>query len=180
MEFKQLETDALIIRTLSNADVQTIFRLSREKSLGEWIPDQVYADEQEAAGVIDFLKSQYEPSPDPAIRPFVLGIALKETGELIGHVGLSPLTDGEIEIGYAVGEDHVGRGYATQAVEAMSRWALIQQGIPKINGIVACENVGSGRVLEKAGYNLDSESDHYYLGKVRPCRKYSFTQSGRA
>lgn len=126
MEFKHLETDAIVIRSSSSADVPTVFRLSREKSLGKWIPDQVYEDENEAAEVIDFLKSQYEPSPDPVHRPFVLGIALKENGELIRHVGLRPLTDGEIEIGYAIAEDYIGRGYATQAVAAVSRWALVQ------------------------------------------------------
>jgi hypothetical protein len=104
MEFQKLETDELMIRPLSSEDVPAIFQLSREKSLGDWIPDQVYKDENEAAEVIEFLKSQYGPSPDPSQRPFVLGVALKRTGEVIGHVGLSPLSDGEVEIGYAIGE----------------------------------------------------------------------------
>lgn len=176
MEFEKLETETLVVRPLAISDVRTIFRLSQEKSLGEWIPDQVYEDEAEAASVIEFLKLQYEPSPDPAQRPFVLGVALKETGELIGHVGLSSLSDGEIEIGYAIGEAHQGNGFATQAVAAVSRWALSNLDLPKINGIIALENVGSGRVLEKAGFDLEEESNRNYLGKIRPCRKYTFTK----
>lgn len=169
MEFQQLEAEELIIRPLSEEDAPTIFRLSREKSLGDWIPDQVYEDENEAIQVINFLRSQYGPSPDPRERPFVLAVTLRKTEELIGHAGLSPLTNGEVEIGYAIGESHQKRGYASQAVAAVSRWATSNLGLPRINGIVASENVGSGRVLEKAGYILEAEKDHHYLGKIRSC-----------
>lgn len=177
MEFRQLETEDLIIRPLSEEDVATIFRLSREKSLGDWIPDQVYDNESEAAEVIRFLKSQYEPSPNPRERPFILGVTLGKTGEVIGHVGLSPLTDGEVEIGYAIGESHQKRGFASQAAAAVCNWAMLNLDLPKINGIVASENVGSGRVLEKAGFTLEAEQDHHYLGKVRPCKIFSFSKT---
>lgn len=175
MGFQRLETEELVIRLFSNKDASAIFRLSQEKSLGEWIPDQVYENEEKAAEVIEFLKSQYEPSPDPRTRPFVLGIVLRATGEIIGHVGLSPLTDSQVEIGYAIGEAYQGKGFATQAVAAVSKWAVMNCDLEKINGIVACENIGSGRVLEKAGFTLESELDYNYLGKIRPCRIFSFT-----
>jgi [ribosomal protein S5]-alanine N-acetyltransferase len=161
MEFLQLETEKLLIRPLSIEDVPTIFRLSREKSLGDWIPDQVYENEKEAAEVIAFLNSQYKPFPAPQKRPFVLGIALRRNQELIGHVGLSPLTEGEVEIGYAIGEKHQKQGYASEAVAALCEWAILNLDIPKINGIVAIENIGSGRVLEKAGFTLDIEQDQF-------------------
>ncbi|MBN8537964.1 MAG: GNAT family N-acetyltransferase [Deltaproteobacteria bacterium] len=98
---------------------------------------------------------------------WVFGVTLRQTGEVIGHVGLSPLTDGEVEIGYAIGESHQKRSFASQSAAAVSMWAMLNLDLPKINGIVASENVGSGRVLEKAGFTLEAEQDHYYLGKVR-------------
>jgi ribosomal-protein-alanine N-acetyltransferase len=170
--FQNLHTEDLILRPLTQSDVKVIFQLSQEASLVEWLPDQVYKNEAEAAEVVDFLVSQYAPTPQPDIRPFVVGVELKETRELIGHVGLSPLTEGEIEIGYAIAQEATCKGYGTQAVAALSQWAISDLKLPKIHGIVACENVGSGRVLEKAGYTLESELDHYYLGKIRPCRRY--------
>ncbi len=172
MPFRNLQTENLILRPLTKSDAKVIYQLSQESSLVEWLPDQVYQNEAEATEVIDFLISQYLPTPQPEIRPFVVGVELKKTGELIGHVGLSPLTEGEIEIGYAIAEGHACHGYGTQAVIALSQWALSSLNLPKIHGIVACENVGSGRVLEKAGYTLEIELDHYYLGMIRPCRRY--------
>ncbi len=177
MEFQRLETERLIVRPLTQDDVPAIFQLSKEKSLGEWIPDQVYKSEDEAANVVNFLISQYGNSPNPRKRPFVLGIALRKTGEVIGHVGLSPLTNGDVEIGYAIGEGYQKRGYASEAVAVVCRWATSKLGLPEIHGIVATENIGSGRVLEKAGFMLEAEKNHHYIGKIRPCRMYSFLKS---
>lgn len=170
--FKSLTTKDLIIRLFSLSDVKTIFHLSQEKSLKEWIPDQVYKDEAEARNILEFLIAQYEFSIEPILRPFVMAVETK-TGQLIGHVGLSARGD-EVEIGYAIGEKNAGKGFATQAVECVSKWATSSLNIERIIGIVASENVGSGRVLEKAGYSLISEKEVPYLGKVRKCREYRF------
>lgn len=170
--FKFLTTKDLIIRPFTLEDAQIIFQLSQEKGLREWIPDQVYRDKQHAKEVVEFLIAQYQYSIEPNKRPFVLAIETK-AGDLIGHVGLSPRGN-EIEIGYAIGEVHAGNGFATQAVECISKWALSNLTIIKITGIVASENVSSARVLVKAGYTLIAEKDMLYLGKMRKCREYNF------
>lgn len=168
--FTSLTTNDLIILPFSLMDVQPIFHLSQEASLGEWIPDQVYKDAQQAREVLEFLISQYKLPIDPYIRPFVIGIETK-AGHLIGHVGLSPRGD-DVEIGYAIGEHYTGKGYATQAVECISKWVTTHLKLSRIIAIVATENIGSAKVLEKAGYNLIAERDMVYLGKIRKCREY--------
>lgn len=171
MALRKIETHRLVVRPISENDVQSFYRLSQEWSLGQWMPDQVYKDEAEAAGVIQFLMSQYQQPLAPQERPIVVAVELKAMGELIGHVGLSPLRSG-IEIGYAIGEHHCGKGYATEAVLAVVKWALSELDVREIVGIVACENVGSFRVLEKSGFSLEDESEANYLGKMRMCRRY--------
>lgn len=141
----------------------------------EWIPDQVYKDEHQAREVLEFLIAQYKLTIEPKKRPFVMAIETK-TGQLIGHIGLSARGD-EVEIGYAIGESHTGKGFATQAVECVCKWASLNLDIDRIIGIVACDNIGSSRVLEKAGFSLKAESDMRYLGKVRKCREYHFYRS---
>lgn len=175
MSLRNLETNHLVVRPICEADIQSFYRLSKEASLGQWIPDQVYKDEEEASGAIRFLMSQYQKSLNPSERPIVLAVDLKTTGEVIGHVGLSPLHGG-VEIGYAIGEEYCGKGYATEAVSAVAGWALAELNVGEILGIVACENVGSFRVLEKSGFNLEDESETNYLGKMRVCRRYSVRQ----
>ena len=174
MKFKNIETTDLVIRLLKKSDVEDIFRLSQESSLAKWIPDQVYRSINEAEEVITFLTSLYSKPISPVTRPFVIGVELKGNKELIGHVGLSPL-EGKVEVGYAISENYVNQGLATQAVSAVSNWVLTSSELKEIFGVVACENIGSSRVLEKSGYKLVKEHNRNYLGKVRLCREFKFS-----
>ncbi|MCX6116548.1 MAG: GNAT family N-acetyltransferase [Proteobacteria bacterium] len=171
-------TKDLTIRPCVHSDSKWIFRLSQEKSLAQWMPDQVYKDEKKALEVLEFLISQYRENSKPDQNPLVYAIVLTKDNLVIGHVGLSPyksLNQIEIEIGYAIGGNHQGRGFATQAVLALSKLAIHKSWAKKIYGIVASENVGSGRVLEKSGYQLEGEGMQKYQGKERLCRRYIFS-----
>lgn len=166
-----LETSHLLLKYLSLEDAQKIFELSQEKGMKKWIPDQVYTDFQEAKQVIEFLKSHYSAKPNPKSAPFVLGVAIRDTGELIGHVGLSPVGN-NVEIGYAIAEKHQGKGYGTEVVTSMSAWCLENLEVPYILGIVDSENKGSCKVLEKAGYTLIEEKIRNAFGREGLCRTY--------
>jgi ribosomal-protein-alanine N-acetyltransferase len=146
-----LTTTRLRLRPFGLADVAKVHAMSGEAGMRRWIPDQVYRDEHHAAEVVRALMAWTERAPDPRAHPFVLGIELPETGALIGHVGLSPAR-GSVEIGYAIEEALQGKGLATEAVAALSGWALAELGLPEVLGVVAADNLGSCRVLEKAGF----------------------------
>ena len=165
-----IRTSSLLLRPFEAEDCAKVFAMSRESAMREWIPDQVYRDEAEARRVLDHLIAQYQ-NPAPAQRPFVLGISVKDTGDLIGHVGLSP-AEGEVEIGYAIEEKSQGRGYATQAVAAMAEWGLARLGLSRILGIVSADNGASCRVLEKAGFHLVREAEGSLHGRVGLVRRY--------
>jgi len=155
-------------------DVVKVFQMSQEDGMRKWIPDQVYKDESHAKDVINFLCSQYSNKSAPQEKPYVLGVELKKTHELIGHVGLSQTDDG-VEIGYAIEDKHQEKGYATEAVSAISDWAFANLNLPAILGIVASENKGSFKVLEKSKFKLVEEKERQYLGKNRLCRIYKKT-----
>jgi ribosomal-protein-alanine N-acetyltransferase len=155
-------------------DSSQVFHLSQEDGLMKWMPDQVYRDQNEAANVLNYLISKYTAVPHPDKHPFVLAITLSNTDEVIGHVGLSPYKLG-IEIGYAIAEGHSRKGFGTQAVLEISNWAKEKLGVAKIYAVVASENAGSIRVLEKAKYQLYDEAIQNYHGKQLLCRRYCFS-----
>ncbi len=146
-----IATARLVLRPFVLADVPAIFALSLEDGMRRWIPDQVYADEAEADRVLRALIAFTDQPPCPARQPYVLAIAHDDA--VIGHVGLSPAR-GSVEIGYAIAARLHGRGLATEAVAAASRWALDQLALPEILGVVATDNAPSRRVLDKAGFTL--------------------------
>lgn len=168
-----IETQNLILRPFTPSDSNKVYEMSLEVGMKQWIPDQVYSDENEAREVLEFLITCYN-DPDPKVKLYVLGIELKETRELIGHAGLSPLTDG-VEIGYAIEEKHQGKGYATEAVTALSIYGTEQFGLKKITGIVDSANAGSVRVLEKSEYSFVKEELRNAFGRADLCRIYEFS-----
>ena len=59
------------------------------------------------------------------------------------------------EIGYGVRSDERGQGYATEALVAVSRWALTAAGIQRAWLTANVDNVASVRVAEKAGFHRE-------------------------
>jgi [ribosomal protein S5]-alanine N-acetyltransferase len=166
-------SENLILRPFTLDDTGKVYIMSLEDGMKKWIPDQVYADENEAREVLEFLITCYD-KPDPKIKPFVIGIELKGTDELIGHVGLSPL-NGDVEIGYAVEEKHHRKGYATEAIKAMCQYALEKFNLDKIIGIVASENKGSVKALEKAEFCFIEEKERNAFGRTGLCLIYRYS-----
>jgi len=174
LELLPITTASLTLRAFTMADAAKVFAMSRERGMRAWIPDQVYADEEEASGVLRYLVSQYDRPDVPAKAPLALGVCLRSSGELIGHVGLSPYDD-VVEIGYAIEQAHQGKGLATEAARALSDWGLRTFGLPAVDGVVASDNVASCKVLEKAGFALVGEADRSMHGVVRPVKTYRKT-----
>jgi len=87
---------------------------------------------------------------EPGERAFA--IVENATGRVVGSIGCRLLDDGVSEIGYWLRADARGRGVATRALELLSRWALEQEGIERVQLRADVENVASRRVAEKAGF----------------------------
>jgi ribosomal-protein-alanine N-acetyltransferase len=87
---------------------------------------------------------------------YVYVISLKENEEIIGSIGLhlDKQHTFKAEIGYVLAQDEWGKGYATEALQALLPHAL---GLDLIRIYARCdvENVGSARVLEKAGFEYE-------------------------
>jgi RimJ/RimL family protein N-acetyltransferase len=63
-----------------------------------------------------------------------------------------PAGDGEVEIGYGVNAEHQSRGVMTEALSAVCRWALGQEGVSAVLAETEKANVPSQRVLQKTGF----------------------------
>jgi aminoglycoside 6'-N-acetyltransferase len=85
-----------------------------------------------------------------------LSVEDRETGELVGDVGLSPAAGepGVIKLGYTIDPSSQGRGYATEAVRALVAYAFDVLGADLIRIYADGDNVASHRVAEKAGLRL--------------------------
>jgi len=83
----------------------------------------------------------------------ILAITLKESGLLIGSVGLYVnKTHHHAELGYWIGKDYWGNGYCSEAVSGIIYYAFSQMNLNKIFANFLTRNSASRSVLIKNGF----------------------------
>lgn len=78
-------------------------------------------------------------------------------GQIAGSIGLFH-ADWEVrsvEIGYGVRSGARGKGYASEALSAVARWALTEGGMQRVWLTVNTDNPASLRVAEKSGFHRE-------------------------
>ena len=60
--------------------------------------------------------------------------------------------DGVVEIGYGLKEEYRHQGYMTEAVIAITEWALSQDGVKKLEAETDAKNIASQKVLFRSGF----------------------------
>lgn len=95
-------------------------------------------------------------------------VEARDTGRLVGDVGLSPAEgeSGVVKIGYTMDPAHQGRGYATEAVRALVDYAFDTLGADIVRAYASAENLPSIRVAEKAGLILVERFERTYEGET--------------
>jgi RimJ/RimL family protein N-acetyltransferase len=170
-----LETPSLRIRHLVLEDAEAMLVLSNEEPSRTWLPSQVYRDQAHAVSALESLIRAYASPANPTLGPYVLAIEHRLDGTLLGHVGFSPLDD-EVEIGFSIAQSHQGRGLATEAIVAATRWAFDSFGLERILGITSAANVASGRALLRAGFVHQENRVMNFQGTGQDVRVYALTR----
>jgi RimJ/RimL family protein N-acetyltransferase len=91
-------------------------------------------------------------SPDPFVHSFSL--VRKDSGAVIGQCGFKgpPDAGGMIEIAYGVSPDQEGRGFATEAAQALRDFALTFERVRTVLAHTLPAAKASRRILAKCGF----------------------------
>lgn len=85
-------------------------------------------------------------------------MTLKDDNTYIGDLAFKgPVRENVVEIGYGILPEYEGKGYTTEAVQAMTQWAFGNSGVVFVEAETAPDNKASQRVLEKCGFKPDGE-----------------------
>jgi RimJ/RimL family protein N-acetyltransferase len=93
----------------------------------------------------------------------------------IGGISLAPDAEGH-ELGYWLTPDAWGRGYATEAGQAVVSIARHALGLKRLHSGHFTDNPASGRVLEKLGFRATGQIRGRYSagrGGIAPCRQFA-------
>lgn len=123
----------------------------------------------------EFLRSILAQRPETAF-------AIAVDGEAVGGIGFAMMPDVErvsAEIGYWIAEPFWGRGIATEALVAVTRYAIATHGFTRVFAVPFATNAASCRVLEKAGYVLEGRLRRSAIkdGVIVDQFQYAFTAS---
>ena len=76
-----------------------------------------------------------------------------ESGIIVGDFCFKGLSDdGVIEIGYGLKEEYRHYGYMTEALKAITEWALSQESVKQVEAETDAENIASQKVLLQSGF----------------------------
>jgi len=162
--FAPLVTERLRLRRSRPEDAETIsaYRsdpdVHRQQGWERTDPDGVRADIEEMAG-----RAPGEPG-----GWVQFSVEERESGRLVGDVGLSP-ADGEpgvIKVGYTMAPAFQGRGYGTEAVGALVDYAFTRLGADVVRAYADADNAPSIRVAEKVGMRLIERFEHHEEDEV--------------
>ena len=146
---KELETERLLLRHIRRDDAQRIFDCwASDPEVTRYLTWQPHASVAVTEAIVARWLADYD-KPDT----YRYGIELRETGELIGMIDVVGYHHGNPVIGYCSGRAYWGNGYMTEALKALCA-ALFEAGYSMIRIEAVRENIGSNRVIQKAGFRF--------------------------
>ena len=164
----QIRTERLILKKPGRRDKQLII-----DQIGDW-------------EVAKWLTRVPHPYTDKDADEWIQTISREEltfntfnNGSLVGGIELTPHENNSYELGYWLGRQHWGQGFATEACKGLLHYAAETLGIRNFKSSYMKGNDVSARVLAKLGFTKSGEGEIYCLSRREtiPCVKLVFAYS---
>jgi RimJ/RimL family protein N-acetyltransferase len=175
----ELETPRLCLRQWRATDLEPFAQMNRDPAVMEYFP--TLSSREQSDGIVVRTEQLFRE------RGFGLwALELRESGAFAGFVGLSvPRFDAHftpcVEIGWRLGREHWGQGYATEAALAALDFGFGACGLTEIVSMTVATNSRSRRVMERLGMRHEAadDFDHPHLPEGDPLRRHVLYRSRR-
>ncbi|WP_028034908.1 GNAT family N-acetyltransferase [Chelativorans sp. J32] len=159
----KIETERLILRPWEHRDRAPMARIHGDPDVRRFYYKVLTPEETNADIDLSIERAR--------INGFHFQAAeLKETGELIGLIGLGRVPDAtkavipsrpDVEIGWVLGKQFWGKGLAPEGARAWLDYAW-SIGLPEVVAFTARINLRSQRVMQKIGMRYDPADDYMH------------------
>ena len=165
-----LDTERLMLRRPTLADVKAIARLANDRRIAEntrRLPHPYFEDHavefvrgtaSETRGTVFLIESNYTP---------------------IGIVGVDWRQQGAPELGYWLGVEHWGQGFGTEAARAAIDFTFEEFDVEQLVSGARVTNPSSRNILEKCGFQWSGVELHRFeaLGSSTPVDCFRLSRS---
>ncbi|MDN8592673.1 GNAT family protein [Paenibacillus sp. 11B] len=150
--FPVLETERLLLRPITYADLDEMYRYCAVPAVSEYTTWDAHQSKEDTKVFIDFIMSQYEADK---LGPW--GIEDKQTKKLIGSCNYLGCDSNSmrVELGYVLSNEYWGRGIMTEVVSRIIQFGFEDIGLERIQAKCLVGNIGSAKVMEKAGMKFE-------------------------
>jgi RimJ/RimL family protein N-acetyltransferase len=151
----RIETARLILRRLDEADADGLVELFNDAEVQRFIAVRLpYGRERALERIRDDEREWDE------LGHRVLAIEERATGRFAGRVLLYDWPQfGETEIGWTLVPGARGKGYASEAARAFTKWGFEHLDVPYFISLINPDNAPSRRVADRLGMSLLREDE---------------------
>ena len=156
----KLETERLILRRYNESDIDAFYEILHDDRLHKYIsfPDLTVKQE------LEYIRNCMKDVETDKCEKWA--IVLKENNETLGNISVNTVVKKHnyCDVGYVIRYDYWGKGYASEALTAVSDY-LLDSGYYLVECTCNELNKQSSRVMEKAGFKKDGTIPNRRLNK---------------
>jgi len=147
--FPILETKRALLRQWKMDDAEDVFDFGRDSEVSKYV---LWDTHKTIGDTMDFLSRTIKNSD-------VVGFAIEEkkSKKVIGGCGIHNWDElqSQVELGFVLARSCWNRGLMTEILQKIVEFCFTELEINRIYGKCAVENIGSARVMEKCGMQLE-------------------------
>jgi ribosomal-protein-alanine N-acetyltransferase len=149
----KLATERLVLRRFTGKDAADLLALVSQPSFARATPEI----EATPSGVKKYIELQNSFEPFEQGKCFDLAIERISDSKVLGLVTLVRGDHSGAEIGYALGVEHRGQGYATEAAKGLLAYGFRELRLHRVKAATTSANIASRRVLERLGMREEGQ-----------------------
>lgn len=167
----RLDGRNVVLREFTLADLHDTMAVVGDDQVTRWLSfDSKTLDQQR-----DLLRGVLDRAGHVPRLEYYLAIEEREAGQLVGFVRLGLTGTQAAKLGYAIRHDAQGKGFATDAAQAMIDFGFSKLNLHRITAAIGPDNAASHCVAAKLGMTLEGRlRDHVFTnGAWRDSDLYS-------
>ena len=161
----EIATQRLLLRRLMYSDIKAFYHYASNEKVAQHVLWEAHRSLTDTFFTIQGHRFAYRHR-----LPCSWALVLQETGDLIGTIGFSDYSPEHKrgELGYSLAEEQWGKGFATEALTALTDFLWNETDVLRLQAIVEADNPASIRVLEKSGFQAEGTMQSYVINKGKP------------
>jgi RimJ/RimL family protein N-acetyltransferase len=167
MEPLTLTTERLTLRIFTPDDTDAVCEACQDPGIRRWTTVPSPYARQDAERFI----GRIVPDGWRDDTEYAFAVQRADAGPLVAAISLHHPRAGTWEVGYWTAKEHRGRGYMTEALAALTRFAFTTLGAIRLEWRAEVGNTGSRAVAEKSGFVVEGTLRAGLLNKgtLRDC-----------